>query len=581
MALWCSVRAFAPIRTLWQLLRCHGPLRTLGGFKCLHQEQTTTSWWQYRPPAGSRQPKDILEAPGSAPAKNCAQVYPFYTFQASKDDAEDPTHLRLADDKGWVEASHCERHRPDPTVNDQQVADELASKGFTIRQLLKFWREHAVNPGDWTAGRTSPPATGNWLGQITKSTTTNELVRNLVIPQTADRMTSYMESDFMQSVGGPKKATILVSHWWGNSFYNDILCILEHATKLSGFMLDVLIQHAEMDELESGSFGGFPLPDGFLDQAYWMCIFAVNQHVAICGTKWNPCQCTAAKWATGHPSCQMDKFDLVMEEMPDGLMAALDTLLITLKRCWCVSEIGKCLEKALNIAYFLPGKLTATSLKLQSVVDCEATLPSDKDRILQQIVSTVGIAAFDESVRTSIGPTLNRIALLQAAQEGDDVKVRSLLSSRGDVNVANGAGQSCLYSAAEENHIEVIRTLLAERAEVDKAAGDGRTPLYQAAKHDHLEVVQALLEAGADKDLADKEPGRARGARKTQEDPGGPKRTQKDPGEPRTTQEDPGEHRTTQEEAGQGPQEVPERPLAALAPPGSTGSPLAPRTSSF
>ena len=76
---------------------------------------------------------------------------------------------------------------------------------------------------------------------------------------------------------------------------------------------------------------------------------------------------------------------------PDGLMAALDPLLKTLKRCWCVSEIGKSLDLKLAINYYLPGRLEDTSLKIQSVEDCEATLPADKEHILQQIIGTVNV----------------------------------------------------------------------------------------------------------------------------------------------------------------------------------------------
>ena len=84
------------------------------------------------------------------------------------------------------------------------------------------------------------------------------------------------------------------------------------------------------------------------------------------------------------------------------------------------------------------------------------------------MLTKVGVEEFDRQVRTSILPTLNKVALLQAANEGNRDQVQDLLDKRADVDSANGAGHSCLYRAAEKGHLEVLRALLAAGASKDR-----------------------------------------------------------------------------------------------------------------
>ena len=79
----------------------------------------------------------------------------------------------------------------------------------------------------------------------------------------------------------------------------------------------------------------------------------------------------------------------------------------------------------------------------------------------------VGVEEFDRQVRNSILPTLNKVAMLQAANEGHSDQVQDLLDKKADVDSANGAGHSCLYRAAESGHLEVLRALLAAGASKD------------------------------------------------------------------------------------------------------------------
>ena len=205
------------------------------------------------------------------------------------------------------------------------MAERLANNGFTLRQLLDFWLENA-NP------RRSEGTSFECTGQINFKTTTNEVVKTILIPQSAGKG-AYM--NVMK--GGKHKADVLVSHWWGARFYDDILCIAQHATGLSGYFLEFFVnndlQHDE-DALEE-----LGVHSDVFEKTYWMCIFAVDEHISICGECWgchkalgdkweaahyradpclvcgkakyNPCSCGSVKYPTGHPLSEVDKFHKV------------------------------------------------------------------------------------------------------------------------------------------------------------------------------------------------------------------------------------------------------------------------------
>eukprot|EP00972_Heterocapsa_arctica_P075853 11189569-Heterocapsa_arctica.AAC.1 len=56
---------------------------------------------------------------------------------------------------------------------------------------------------------------------------------------------------------------------------------------------------------------------GKLHVIYWACPFSVNQHRGICKSKYQvpACKCNCKPFETGHPACEMDKFDVMMGRM--------------------------------------------------------------------------------------------------------------------------------------------------------------------------------------------------------------------------------------------------------------------------
>jgi hypothetical protein len=201
-----------------------------------------------------------------------------------------------------------------------------------------------------------------------------------------------------------------------------------------------------------------------LNASYWMCIFGVNQHGAICGTKYNPCNCTSLKYPSGHPLCQMDKFDLVVSKV-QALAVALDPQLKTLTRVWVVSEIGKCIKMRKDINYLLPGQVDEkySSAEFEIKVEhCQATLKEDKVRILKQISDDLqSYSNFNRQVNSAILPAVAEALLGNAVLHGSSTDVvEALLQKGASPNARTRKGDSVLLEAAQNGNWDVVRCLL-------------------------------------------------------------------------------------------------------------------------
>eukprot|EP00930_Biecheleria_cincta_P043194 TRINITY_DN29685_c0_g1_i1.p1 TRINITY_DN29685_c0_g1~~TRINITY_DN29685_c0_g1_i1.p1 ORF type:complete len:434 (-),score=67.50 TRINITY_DN29685_c0_g1_i1:162-1463(-) len=276
------------------------------------------------------------------------------------------------------------------SLRRRETAQGLVSKGVAAWQLVQFWQARSE------------------ARQITRGTKTLEVVRNIVIPETAragpgGRSCCYM--DVM--LGGPKRPRKMVSHSWQTPFKDLVLSIVRDASGLSIADAELVLSgHKSLNRKARG-------------KTYWICIFAVDQHNSICGMcncgsedycynpckscgqkKRNPCTCGSEKFSSGSDMCQIDKFDLVMREIPDGLMVALDAKLQTLKRAWVIAEIGEALFANKPICYYGPLCLSR-SRDIDTKVDvekCDASDPRDKDDILYAISHKVGFAEFNARV---------------------------------------------------------------------------------------------------------------------------------------------------------------------------------------
>ncbi|CAE8606513.1 unnamed protein product [Polarella glacialis] len=176
------------------------------------------------------------------------------------------------------------------------------------------------------------------------------------------------------------------------------------ATGLDGKRLQMLLDSGSLLqtlEQEDANIGA-------LDSTYWLCFLAVNQHRSICGTALNPCSCGCEHFPSGHPSCEVDKFEQVMSMMPRGMVVSLGPDLGALKRIWCLAEISTALHMDRPIEFSLsPGMpaemktaIAAGQYVAPQVQGCEASDPADIARILQNIESTLGFDRFNQEIGT-------------------------------------------------------------------------------------------------------------------------------------------------------------------------------------
>nr|WP_236024210.1 ankyrin repeat domain-containing protein [Comamonas suwonensis] len=103
-----------------------------------------------------------------------------------------------------------------------------------------------------------------------------------------------------------------------------------------------------------------------------------------------------------------------------------------------------------------------------------------------------GSGALSPDVK-ALGPLL-----LQAAREGDAVKVRQLLGRGAEVDVQDGQGNTPLLLATAANHIEVARSLLLHGASPNLKNQMQDSAYLLAGAQGRLEIVRMTLSYGAD-----------------------------------------------------------------------------------
>jgi uncharacterized protein len=107
----------------------------------------------------------------------------------------------------------------------------------------------------------------------------------------------------------------------------------------------------------------------------------------------------------------------------------------------------------------------------------------------------LGVALF-----AGAAPAAETPSLVDAARQGDQQAVRSLLNSGAEVDVGGADGMTALIWAALRNDAELVALLLRAGADVKAANDYGATALYAAAANAAPGITAMLLAAGADAD---------------------------------------------------------------------------------
>jgi Zn-dependent protease with chaperone function len=115
-----------------------------------------------------------------------------------------------------------------------------------------------------------------------------------------------------------------------------------------------------------------------------------------------------------------------------------------------------------------------------------------------------GILAFDKlNISDWLLAEPEYTALMEAAQDGDVEKTKSLLSAGDNPNELNEYGESPLIIAIMNEDKEMIQLLLENGADPNLQDEYGWTPFMSAVMTENMEIGKILLEAGADPLLVD------------------------------------------------------------------------------
>ena len=271
---------------------------------------------------------------------------------------------------------------------------ELANRGISLEELLAFYKNL-----DDTILQSFQPSVH----------TTTDVVRLAIIPLTASSCSSYAQLVNKGAKVLPKK---MVTHNWSNLFRDLLASVISEALgeHTFEFVAELLSDKAGVKALEDM----LRVHDS-LQETYWICAFAVNQHAGICGA--NPagtvdpvtglthptCQCSEPKFFNEDPplnddgksiQCEMNKFDdmmaLLARENPDfAEVVAVDASLDLFGRAWCVAELAEAHRmgmaqslKMRNAETLLRRQLTLQGLKVEQM---KASRPEDVVEILAKI----------------------------------------------------------------------------------------------------------------------------------------------------------------------------------------------------
>ena len=271
-------------------------------------------------------------------------------------------------------------------VNWTSKVKELSMRGMTLRSLLTFYQENLPSMPDW---KYAP-----------REHKTRDVVRRAIIPLTSSEECAFSVSAFNKD--GPKRAQVMVTHNWGNSFSDLLAAVLSDALQECSFSLP-----AELLQEECTFLQDLLAKMGRLDHTYWICAFAVNQHISICHS--NPCDRDPFTNQL-HPVChcnstniidpdgrsassEINKFDDMMRLLATTggcrQVIAVDKPLDLFRRAWCVAEIAEAKRLQMDQSLKLWSKATlqgrARTLENLDVRDMRASSEKDKELILGKI----------------------------------------------------------------------------------------------------------------------------------------------------------------------------------------------------
>jgi len=288
----------------------------------------------------------------------------------------------------------------------QGKIEELAGRGIALHAILKFYK---------SLGR------HRMLHYQPEVHTTNDVVRQAIIPQTSGHRSAYAS---MVNAGKRVQPMKMVTHNWGNLFCDLVASVVADALDEYSFdLISKLLVH-DISILEQQL-----IQLGRMSRTYWICAFSVNQHASICGG--NPygdvdsvtrqphpvCDCNLPKFFNSTAplslrgqsiGCEMNKFDDMMSFLASTGMhfeqvVAVDAGFSLFSRAWCVAELAEARRLGISQSLKLRSARTlsdhAEDLRGLQVEQLKASRPEDVEEILAKIPDK---AAFNSALQKLI-----------------------------------------------------------------------------------------------------------------------------------------------------------------------------------
>ena len=314
----------------------------------------------------------------------------------------------------------------------EAITQELAGRGISVQELLLFYRRLGKDV---------------MLSYRPNVHTTNDVVRQAIIPMTAANGSSYAQ---LVNRGEPKMPQKMVTHNWSNLFRDLLASVIADALEEHTFEL---VSALLSDEVGINALEQMIQVQGNLEDVYWICAFAVNQHSGICGA--NPradvdpvtmlphpvCSCGTPKFFNSTPPlnqhgesihCEMNKFDdmmsfLACRDVSFAEVVAVDASLELFSRAWCMAELFEAHRMGMTQILLVRNKDTLLRrqhmLEGLRVQDMKASRQQDVDVILAKIPNK---DAFNQRRRSLI---LDRnVGLLTAWKQADSLQQIEQLS---------------------------------------------------------------------------------------------------------------------------------------------------------
>mmetsp|Transcript_1374 Transcript_1374/g.3696 ORF Transcript_1374/g.3696 Transcript_1374/m.3696 type:complete len:780 (+) Transcript_1374:70-2409(+) len=211
---------------------------------------------------------------------------------------------------------------------------ELSQRGFGLPPVLDFYSSLGT-----------PHLMAHFHPDLS---TTRDVVWGAVLPRSSNARCAL--ATLFQD-GWPTRPTRFIAHAWDASFSDTVAALVADALGLptSADIKGLLVQggaaRIRRQALVTGVHNA---------RTYWMCVFSVNQHRALCGAssvpqgkdtvtgkRYRVCPCGGQKYSEG-AFCEADKFHLVMSELNSPgfrFVMAVDQKCRTLTRAWCMLEL--------------------------------------------------------------------------------------------------------------------------------------------------------------------------------------------------------------------------------------------------